>query len=249
MASHRHLCQYLLFSTESTFRQANSTHLLESTSTRYFLNCHSNTKSVTPLTSRTNSVWTALSGVIRIYAAYNIHNAVYQLSKGKLLTCRLYDLTIWSFGLALLHFGSEWFYFKTASYGPGVLSPIIVASNCRLLTAVDGSYFSCFQHFPEELLFGLDFVRQSFLYSIIHILFHINSILEFNAILNSGDVSRMRGRGPWGCFEFGAKHNSSEPSIILPMAQDLQAFAHHSNNPTSTHTIPPPPLCSLSFPL
>lgn len=83
MASHRDLCQYLLFSTESTFRQANSTHLLASTSTRYFLNCHSNTNSVTPLTSRTNSVWTALSGIIRIYAAYNIHNAVYRLSKGK----------------------------------------------------------------------------------------------------------------------------------------------------------------------
>lgn len=42
--------------------------------------------------------------------------------------CRLYNLTLCTFGLAWIHFMSEWKVYKTAGLGGGLLSPIIVAS-------------------------------------------------------------------------------------------------------------------------
>lgn len=41
---------------------------------------------------------------------------------------RLYNLTLCTFGLAWVHFMSEWKLYKTAGLGGGLLSPIIVAS-------------------------------------------------------------------------------------------------------------------------
>lgn len=41
---------------------------------------------------------------------------------------RLYNLTLCTFGLAWVHFMSEWRLYKTAGLGGGLLSPIIVAS-------------------------------------------------------------------------------------------------------------------------
>ncbi|PWY84735.1 ergosterol 28 [Aspergillus sclerotioniger CBS 115572] len=70
-----------------------------------------------PLSSRTFGTWTFLSSVVRMYAAYNINNPA------------VYDLAIWTFGLALLHFVGEWLGFGSAQLKGRFISPLIVASS------------------------------------------------------------------------------------------------------------------------
>lgn len=70
----------------------------------------------TPLSSRTFGTWTFLSAVVRMYAAYHI------------TTPAVYDLAVWSFGLALAHFVGEWLAFGTAQLKGRFVSPLIVAS-------------------------------------------------------------------------------------------------------------------------
>ncbi|KAM0752599.1 Erg28-like protein [Meredithblackwellia eburnea MCA 4105] len=72
--------------------------------------------SVSGLQARTFAVWTLASAFIRLYAAYNI-------------TIKpLYDLALISYVLALGHFVAEAVIFRTAGLGPGLLSPLVVAS-------------------------------------------------------------------------------------------------------------------------
>ena len=71
---------------------------------------------VTPLSSRTFGTWTILSAVIRLYAAFYIdHPAVY-------------DLALWTYGIALAHFTSEWLVFGTARLRGRFVFPMLVAS-------------------------------------------------------------------------------------------------------------------------
>ncbi|KIJ51560.1 hypothetical protein M422DRAFT_776788 [Sphaerobolus stellatus SS14] len=70
---------------------------------------------VTALQSRTFAVWTWISAVIRLTCAYHIHNKA------------IYDVTMWSYVGALVHFASEWLLFRTADFGSGLLGPLIVA--------------------------------------------------------------------------------------------------------------------------
>ncbi|GIJ98567.1 ergosterol biosynthesis protein [Aspergillus viridinutans] len=70
-----------------------------------------------PLSSRTFGTWTFLSAVVRMYAAYNI------------TTAAVYDLAIWTFGIALVHFIGEWLVFGTAQLKGRFVSPLIVASS------------------------------------------------------------------------------------------------------------------------
>ncbi|KAH3665748.1 hypothetical protein OGAPHI_003936 [Ogataea philodendri] len=75
-----------------------------------------NPNAVTPLSARTFGTWTLLAAIVRIYASYYISNP------------QLYDVCLYSYVLALLHFGSEWLLFKTAKFGKGLLGPLIVAT-------------------------------------------------------------------------------------------------------------------------
>ncbi|ORY63800.1 hypothetical protein BCR35DRAFT_295266 [Leucosporidium creatinivorum] len=72
--------------------------------------------SVNPLQARTFAVWTLASAAIRIYAAYNL-----ELKP-------MYDLALVSYVLALGHFALEFVVYRTAGLGPGLISPLIVAS-------------------------------------------------------------------------------------------------------------------------
>ncbi|KAG5207120.1 Ergosterol biosynthetic protein 28 [Trichophyton interdigitale] len=74
---------------------------------------------VTPLSSRKFGTWTFLSSVIRMYAAYYVSNP------------QVYDLAMWTYGIALAHFASEWLIFGTAKAQGRFISPLIVAS-CSL---------------------------------------------------------------------------------------------------------------------
>lgn len=69
-----------------------------------------------PLSSRTFGTWTFLSAVIRFYAAYNINNPA------------VYDLALWTFGIALVHFVGELVKGSARLRGRFV-SPLLVASS------------------------------------------------------------------------------------------------------------------------
>ncbi|GCB18702.1 ergosterol biosynthetic protein 28 [Aspergillus awamori] len=70
-----------------------------------------------PLSSRTFGTWTFLSSVVRMYAAYNLNNPA------------VYDLALWTFGIALVHFVGEWLGFGSAQLKGRFVSPLIVASS------------------------------------------------------------------------------------------------------------------------
>lgn len=71
---------------------------------------------VEPLSGRIFGTWTFLSAVVRMTAAYNINSPV------------AYDLTLWTYGIALTHFVGE-LIFGNASLRGRFLSPLIVASS------------------------------------------------------------------------------------------------------------------------
>ncbi|OTB00579.1 hypothetical protein M426DRAFT_26492 [Hypoxylon sp. CI-4A] len=61
---------------------------------------------VTPLAARLFGTYTIISAIIRMYAAYNLHLAP------------IYQMTMWTYVVALFHFGSEFAVYKTAYLGP-----------------------------------------------------------------------------------------------------------------------------------
>jgi hypothetical protein len=63
---------------------------------------HAPPSDVTPLSSRTFGIWNLLSTIVRIYAAYHIHERT------------VYTLGLWTYIVALAHFGGEWLVFGTA---------------------------------------------------------------------------------------------------------------------------------------
>ncbi|KAF2725969.1 ergosterol 28 [Polychaeton citri CBS 116435] len=84
---------------------------------------------VTALSARTFGTWTALSSVIRLYAAYNIADP------------KVYELALWTFGIAWVHFVSEWVVFGTARWGRGLAGPVFVSTGTGLwMLAQWGSY-------------------------------------------------------------------------------------------------------------
>lgn len=84
---------------------------------------------VTPLSARTFGTWTALSSIIRLYGAYNIHDA------------KIYELCLWTYGIAFGHFLSEWWIFGTARWGRGLAGPVLVSTVTSLWMLVQwGSY-------------------------------------------------------------------------------------------------------------
>ncbi|KAI1098742.1 Erg28-like protein [Jackrogersella minutella] len=61
---------------------------------------------VTPLAARLFGTYTIISAIVRIYAAYNLHLAP------------VYQMTLWTYVVALVHFGSEYAVYRTAYLGP-----------------------------------------------------------------------------------------------------------------------------------
>ena len=71
---------------------------------------------VTPLSARTFGTWTALSSIIRLYGAYHIDNPA------------VYEITLWTFGVAFAHFALEWLVYGTAKLGRGLAGPLAVST-------------------------------------------------------------------------------------------------------------------------
>lgn len=71
---------------------------------------------VTPLSARTFGTWTAISSIVRLYAAYHINDPT------------IYEICMWTFGIAFVHFASEWLVFGTARWSRGLAGPVFVAT-------------------------------------------------------------------------------------------------------------------------
>jgi hypothetical protein len=71
---------------------------------------------VTPLSARTFGTWTALSSIIRLYGAYHIDNPA------------VYEITLWTFGIAFGHFALEWLVYGTTKLGKGLAGPLVVST-------------------------------------------------------------------------------------------------------------------------
>lgn len=76
----------------------------------------STTNPVNDLSARTFGTWTSLSSIVRLYTAYNINNPL------------MYQLCLWTYGIAFAHFVSEWLYFGSAKFGRGLVSPLVVST-------------------------------------------------------------------------------------------------------------------------
>ncbi|RYC60921.1 hypothetical protein CHU98_g5295 [Xylaria longipes] len=74
------------------------------------------TDQVTPLAARLFGTYTFISAIVRLYASYNLHLAP------------VYNIAIWTYVVALFHFGSEWAVFRSAYLGPPVLFPFFFAT-------------------------------------------------------------------------------------------------------------------------
>ncbi|KAI0536638.1 hypothetical protein GGR58DRAFT_382240 [Xylaria digitata] len=74
------------------------------------------TDQVTPLAARLFGTYTFLAAVVRLYASYNLHIAP------------VYNITIWTYIIALFHFGSEWAVYRSAYLGPPILFPFFFAT-------------------------------------------------------------------------------------------------------------------------
>ncbi len=71
---------------------------------------------LTPLAGRLFGTWTLITSIVRFYAAYNLHIGP------------VYNIAVWTYVVALFHFGSELFVFKTMSFGTPQLFPFTFAS-------------------------------------------------------------------------------------------------------------------------
>lgn len=74
------------------------------------------TDQMTPLASRLFGTWTIVACIVRCYAAYNLHLGP------------VYTIAYWTYIIALAHFGSELFVFKTMTFGVPQLFPFFLAS-------------------------------------------------------------------------------------------------------------------------
>ncbi|CAG8457805.1 5830_t:CDS:2 [Ambispora gerdemannii] len=85
---------------------------------------------VTSLSSRTFAIWTFTSGVVRFYAAYNLNNKA------------IYQITLWTYIIAITHFLSEYFVFGTLNIGPGLAAPVCVATISLIWMTAQYDYYT-----------------------------------------------------------------------------------------------------------
>lgn len=70
----------------------------------------------TSLSARTFGTWTFVSCIIRLYGAFYLTEP------------HIYELTMISYLIALVHFGSELLIFRTCKFNSGFMGPLIVST-------------------------------------------------------------------------------------------------------------------------
>jgi hypothetical protein len=84
---------------------------------------------VTALQARTFGTWTFMASVVRFYCAYRLQDPDF------------YKLAMWTFAIALAHFGSEALVFGTTGLRTGAFSTFFIASGSLVwMTAVWQDY-------------------------------------------------------------------------------------------------------------
>lgn len=86
-------------------------------------------REITPLSARLFGCWTVTSSLIRSFCAYDVHNP------------SLYTLTFLTFAIALGHFSSELFLFKTGKPGFGAIGPLFISSFTMLWMWSSWNYY------------------------------------------------------------------------------------------------------------
>jgi hypothetical protein len=71
---------------------------------------------VTPLSGRKWGTWTALTGILRFYVAYHINEKA------------MFELGMWTYGIAWAHYMSEWWVFGTTRWGAPLAGPVIIST-------------------------------------------------------------------------------------------------------------------------
>ena len=84
---------------------------------------------VTPLSARTFGTWTAITAIVRLYAAYNINSKP------------MYELAFWTYVVAFTHFMSEWLVFGSTRWGKGLAGPAIVATTSLIWMYTQWDYY------------------------------------------------------------------------------------------------------------
>jgi hypothetical protein len=84
---------------------------------------------VTPLAARLFGTWTLIASLVRIYAAYNLKYA------------HMYDLAIWTYVVALGHFSSEMFIYKSMTFGKPQAGPFFFAGLALIWMPMVRSYY------------------------------------------------------------------------------------------------------------
>ncbi|KAG5519643.1 hypothetical protein PMAC_001798 [Pneumocystis sp. 'macacae'] len=69
------------------------------------------------LGARLFGTWTLVSAVVRLYGAYHIGDAV------------VYEMTLWTYYIAALHFVSEWLVFRSCKFGVALAGPLVVSKS------------------------------------------------------------------------------------------------------------------------
>ncbi|XP_030855385.1 probable ergosterol biosynthetic protein 28 [Strongylocentrotus purpuratus] len=83
---------------------------------------------VNAVLGRLFGTWTLLAGAVRMMCSYDIRNRA------------VYDLTLFSFILAFLHFATEYLLFQTVELSFGVVSPLVI-SGVSIVMMLQGYYF------------------------------------------------------------------------------------------------------------
>lgn len=84
---------------------------------------------VTPLSARCFGTWTLITSIVRLYAAYNLHLAP------------VYDIAIWTYVVALGHFASETFVFKSMTFGVPQFFPFLFATTALVWMPMVREYY------------------------------------------------------------------------------------------------------------
>jgi len=84
---------------------------------------------LTPLASRLFGTWTLITCVVRCYAAYNLHIGP------------IYNIAIWTYVVALGHFASELFVYKSMTFGLPQLFPFTLATTALIWMPMVRDYY------------------------------------------------------------------------------------------------------------
>ncbi|KAL6901462.1 transmembrane domain-containing protein [Trichoderma evansii] len=78
------------------------------------------TDQLTPLAGRLFGTWTIITSIVRCYAAYHLNSGP------------MYNIAIWTYVVALGHFASELFVFKSMTFGLPQIFPFTLATTALI---------------------------------------------------------------------------------------------------------------------